>query len=104
MEKETKCLRINKLNKIYNQSIFSLTETLISRHGDRHVDLDSDEGEGEFQIELQNQQNGRFSEPDTPAPTSSQKTNCFVFMASVMASLGGILFGYDIGKYIAVPL
>ena len=76
---------------------FFHAETLISRHGDRHDDFDSEEGEGEFQIELQNQQDGHFSEPNTSASASSQKTNCFVFMASVMASLGGILFGYDIG-------
>lgn len=72
-------------------------ETLISRHGDRQVDLDSDEGEF-CQIELQDQQqDGRFTEPSSAVPSSGQKTNCFVFMASVMASLGGILFGYDIG-------
>ena len=79
--------------------LFSLSETLISRHGDRQIDRDSDDGEF-CQIELQDQQqDGRFTEPNSSVPSPGQKTNCFVFMASVMASLGGILFGYDIGLF-----
>lgn len=76
---------------------FKEGETLIGRHDSQ----DSDDGGGEFQMELSEQQNGRFTDtPMTPAvgeAPSKAWAWFYVISASVMASLGGVLFGYDMG-------
>lgn len=66
------------------------SETLINNN-DAH---DSDDGA----IELAEQQNGSFNEvaPSTPAPSKTWAW-FYIMSAAVMASLGGVLFGYDIG-------
>ncbi|XP_060559321.1 solute carrier family 2, facilitated glucose transporter member 10-like isoform X2 [Ruditapes philippinarum] len=70
-------------------------ETLISRHGNQ----DSDDGAGEFQMELSEQHVESGEVPTTPgeAPPSKVWACFYVISASVMASLGGVLFGYDMG-------
>lgn len=76
------------------------SETLISRQ-DEH---DSDDGTMEFQIELPEQQVGsvRGSAASAASPPSKAWAWFYVISASIMASLGGVLFGYDMGKKWAV--
>ncbi|KAL4235583.1 hypothetical protein ACF0H5_003979 [Mactra antiquata] len=56
---------------------------------------DSDDGG----IELSEQQNGYFTEVSSPSSAAPSKTWAWIYIlsASVMASLGGVLFGYDMG-------
>ncbi|XP_045160564.2 solute carrier family 2, facilitated glucose transporter member 10-like isoform X2 [Mercenaria mercenaria] len=71
-------------------------KTLISRHDNP----DSDDGAGEFQMELSEQRNGSFGNgPASPTETQPSKGWAwfYVISASIMASLGGVLFGYDMG-------
>lgn len=74
----------------------TFSETLISRHDSQESD------DVEFQMELSEQRNDNFTDTPSPAPAgpSPSKTWAWIYVisASVMASLGGVLFGYDIGK------
>ena len=77
-------------------SMFFYPETLISRHGNQ----DSDDGAGEFQMEISEQQNDSQDNPTSQSevPPSKMWACFYVISASVMASLGGVLFGYDMGN------
>lgn len=76
-------------------------ETLIrdAEEEEEEVELDSEDG-AQSQMELQvPDTNGHFSQVvEMPSPMHSQaRAHCYLVTASLMASLGGVLFGYDIG-------
>ncbi|XP_052776267.1 solute carrier family 2, facilitated glucose transporter member 12-like isoform X2 [Mya arenaria] len=74
------------------EEVYKEGETLISHR------RDSDEGGTEFQLELSEGRNRQFSSSSRHTEGKGDScANCYVLSASVMASLGGVLFGYDIG-------
>lgn len=78
------------------------TEILLKKYASKNLS-DSDSEDGSMlqftQIELEEQ---HLTQPVVEEHSASSKGSsvwgsCYVVMASIMASLGGILFGYDIG-------
>lgn len=71
-------------------------ETLINLHGDT---VDSDDRCGEFPMEHSEDQLDHIAVSTYPSASvpSQGWANCYLSTTAIMASLGGILFGYDIG-------
>ncbi|KAJ8305956.1 hypothetical protein KUTeg_016501 [Tegillarca granosa] len=80
-------------------------EILLKKYASKHLS-DSDSEDGSLlqftQIELEEQHLTQpvVNEHSLSSKNSSVWGSCYVVMASIMASLGGILFGYDIGFFI----
>jgi len=72
--------------------MFVVVETLISHHSDRDDPILEN-------IELSDPHNGHRSAENNVQEYQGGRCNCYMLSAAVMASLGGVLFGYDIGTY-----